>query len=74
MVRRSDFEVGSALVIASDGLWDVLPREGVGAKARASEPKVSCAQHQHCAPSPPERFHGTKRQTNTKMHGKCLSK
>mmetsp|Transcript_25707 Transcript_25707/g.59416 ORF Transcript_25707/g.59416 Transcript_25707/m.59416 type:complete len:452 (+) Transcript_25707:96-1451(+) len=36
------FEVGSALVIASDGLWDVLPREGVGAKARASEPK-ECA-------------------------------
>jgi len=36
------FEAGSAMVIASDGLWDVLPRDGVGAKARSSEPK-ECA-------------------------------
>mmetsp|Transcript_66535 Transcript_66535/g.124120 ORF Transcript_66535/g.124120 Transcript_66535/m.124120 type:complete len:459 (+) Transcript_66535:84-1460(+) len=36
------FDVGSALVIASDGLWDVLPKDGVGAKARTSEPK-ECA-------------------------------
>mmetsp|Transcript_8904 Transcript_8904/g.19944 ORF Transcript_8904/g.19944 Transcript_8904/m.19944 type:complete len:512 (+) Transcript_8904:117-1652(+) len=46
------FDAGFVLVLASDGLWDALPKEGVGAKAGSEEPKecattmVQDARHQ----------------------------